>query len=635
MLRIALSTLRARKGGAIGAWAAVALAVVLVASTGILLESSRHAPLPVERREGAAVVVRADQTLSRQDGRGNVSVLLPEQTRLPASLAGRLRAVPGVRAVVADRTFSADVVDGHGRLLTVDGDVPSGHGWRSAALTPLTLTSGRAPTAAGEVVVDASLAAEGDVRLGERLRVSGRSSTVVGITTAAPDHPSVFVRDDVAAMLSGTGTRADLIGLLTEPGADLEAVATRVRKALGEPHLRVLTGAKRGDAESLDGALTREDVVAGLTVFGALGAFAAIFVVASTFALSVQQRHRELALFRAIGSTPRQVRRMVAGEALVLAILAYAAGAPAGVAFAFAERSLFAKVHMLPGDLDVIVGWMPFAGALVAALVTTQLAAFASARRASRVRPVDALREASLQRRPLSRLRGLAGLAALTGGVGVAVATAGGDGSDAPAATMVLTVAAALLAPLLALPFVWLLGLPLKAFGRGPGLLASANARANLRRVASVASPLILTVALGSTILVARTMLERQTAEQAERSITAEHVLVAGDGAGLRPEVAAGIEHASGTLATSVAVADGGGNLALVPARGVDPRTLGGSVDLGFTSGSPAALRGDALAVSTTTARTYGWHMGDRVKLWLGDGTPARLRVGGTYERPP
>src|SRR5262245_59923638 len=105
MLRIAFSTLRARKGSAIGAWAAVALAVVLVASTGILLESGLRETVPVERLAGTAVVVRAGQTLPPQDGRGNISVMLPEHTRLPARLAARLRAVPGVRVTVADRTF--------------------------------------------------------------------------------------------------------------------------------------------------------------------------------------------------------------------------------------------------------------------------------------------------------------------------------------------------------------------------------------------------------------------------------------------------------------------------------------------------------------------------------------------------
>src|SRR5699024_11873064 len=41
-------------------------------------------------------------------------------------------------------------------------------------------------------------------------------------------------------------------------------------------------------------------------------------------ALSITQRHRELALLRAVGATPRQVRRLIVGETLVLAVLATA-----------------------------------------------------------------------------------------------------------------------------------------------------------------------------------------------------------------------------------------------------------------------------------------------------------------------
>ena len=241
-----------------------------------------------------------------------------------------------------------------------------------------------------------------------------------------------------------------------------------------EPGLRVLTGAKRGEAESPDDAVSREDIVAGLTVFAVLAAFIAIFVVASTFALSVQQRHRELALFRAIGSTPRQVRRMVAGEALLVSLLAFVVAAPIGVLVAHLERGLFMRAGMVPEGLHLVVGWLPFVGGLVAAIITTQFAAFASARRASRIRPTDALREATVQRRPVSlgqrarrtRPSSLAGVAVL---VVFARGSGGGGESDAPAATMILMLAAALLGPLLALPFAWLLGLPLAAVSRGPG----------------------------------------------------------------------------------------------------------------------------------------------------------------------
>ncbi len=645
MLWLALNTLRARRGGMLGAYAAVALALVLVASCLILLESSLRAPLPVDRLAAAAVVVQADSTLDPQDGRGQLSVPLSEQPRLPATLADRLRALPGVRGAVADRTFATEVVDRRGRLVAD----ASGHGWSSSALTPLALASGRVPATPGDVVLDGGLGAH----LGERLRIATARATrtfaVVGIAAPTRDggpsrRPAAYFRDDVARELSGAGGRADLIGVLAEPGVDPGALARRVRAAVDDPDLSVLTGTSRGGAESLQASVSQEDVVAGLTTFGALSAFVAIFVVAGTFGLSVQQRHRELALVRAVGATPRQVRRMVAGEALLISLLAAVPAVPLSIAFALAERPLFAAVHVIPSDLHLVVSWMPFAAGLVTAIVTTQLAAFASARRAARVRPADALREAGVQRRPVGWLRAVAGLALVAAGVGLAVSFSrqgASGGEDAPAASMVLMVAAALLGPVLALPFVWLLGLPFAALSRGPGMLARANSRANLRRVASVATPLVLAISLASEFAFGRTTLERQTTQQAERSISAEHVLVAtGSAAGLTQDVAAaarrvpGVAHASGTYGTFVIVAADDGNLVSLPARAVDPATLPATVDLGVTSGSLSRLRGATVAVGVSRAKELGWHVGDRVKLWLGDGTAAFVRVGAIFERP-
>ena len=615
MIRIALSTLGARKSGMFGAVVAVGLAVVLVVSCGILLESSLRTPIPVERLAAAAVVVQAKPTLS---GTGNVSVSLSERRRLPAGLAEQLRTLPGVRAAIADRSFYTQVIDRRGQLLTGTDRAPSvGHGWGSAALTPVALTSGHAPRESTQIVLAADLATRGSVQLGDRLRVvtatTRQGFTVVGTAAARAGHHSsreaaVFFRDDVATRLSGTGGRADLIGILLRPGADENDVAARVGEAVDQPDLRLLTGAKRGEAESPEDALSQEDTVAGLTVFALLAAFVAIFVVASTFALSVQQRHREFALFRAIGSTPRQVRQMVAAEALLVSLVAVAGAAPISVLVVRLEQGLFTSAGMLPKGLHLVVGWLPFAAGLVAAVITTQLAAFASARRAARISPTDALREASVQRRPVSLIRGLAGLAVLAGGFAVLTASSGGRESSAPASAMVWMLGVALLGPLLAWPFAWLLGLPLAAVSRGPGMLARANTRANLRRVASVATPLMLAVSLVCTIFYGKTILERQTTEQTAQRTTAGYVLRARTAAGLPSDTGAaarrvpGVAHASGSFATSVVVAADGINLRSFPARAVDASTLADVIDLGITSGS-LEIYAAGPSQSVTTAR--------------------------------
>ena len=404
--------------------------------------------------------------------------------------------------------------------------------------------------------------------------------------------------------------------------------------------MRVITGAKRGEAEAPEAASSKEDAITGLTTFALIAAFVAIFVVASTFALSVQQRHRELALFRAIGSSPRQVRRMIAGEALLVSVAATAAASPIGLVAAHLEQTFFARAGVLPPGMHVVVSWLPFAGGLLAAIVTTQLAAFASARRASRIRPTDALREVTIQRRPISLVKALAGTAALIGGFAVILLSGSGRDSSAPASAMVWMLAVALLGPLLAWPFVSAIGLPLAAISRGPGMLARANTRANLRRVASVAVPLILAIGLATTIFFGKSILQQQTANQTAERTKAGFILRARTGAGLPPDVAAraralpGVQQATGSFATSVIVPTGGGNVGSFPARAVDAGTLSGALDLGVVSGSLADLSGRSLAVSTDDAHALGWKIGDRVRIQLGDGAPTVLRVAAIFTRP-
>src|SRR3954470_20397990 len=54
-----------------------------------------------------------------------------------------------------------------------------------------------------------------------------------------------------------------------------------------------------------------EDLTSLLGTASGFSGFIAIFVVASTFSFVVSSRRREIGLLRLVGSTPRQVRRMI------------------------------------------------------------------------------------------------------------------------------------------------------------------------------------------------------------------------------------------------------------------------------------------------------------------------------------
>ena len=112
------------------------------------------------------------------------------------------------------------------------------------------------------------------------------------------------------------------------------SIRARLRSAAG--NALVLTGAARGKAESPELQAGRTRLIAVAASFAGVGAFIALFVIASMMALAVQQREQEIGLLRAIAATPSQVRRMIAWEATIVALLGAAAGLWPGIKLAHA-----------------------------------------------------------------------------------------------------------------------------------------------------------------------------------------------------------------------------------------------------------------------------------------------------------
>lgn len=106
-----------------------------------------------------------------------------------------------------------------------------------------------------------------------------------------------------------------------------------VRAAVrGSAGVQVLTGDARRYADT-DPDRDREELTAMNAMYGTAGGvagFVSVFVVASTFAFTVAQRRREFGLLRTAGATPGQIRRLVVSEALLIGVLASAAGCVLG-----------------------------------------------------------------------------------------------------------------------------------------------------------------------------------------------------------------------------------------------------------------------------------------------------------------
>ncbi|WP_244305101.1 ABC transporter permease [Kitasatospora cheerisanensis] len=358
-------TLRERKAGLVGAFVALLGASMLITAFGVLLQSGLGPGVAVQRYAGAPVVVGGPESFKVTEGKTKQRPL-DRPAPLDRAVLDRVAAVEGVRRAVPDVGFPARLVDGRGRLDAGGGEQPSaGHGWAAAALGPFELTAGREPRQAGEVVLDARLAARVKARPGQRVRVAAtqeaREYTVTGVAewrggNGALRSAALFFSDAEAEALYGHPGRIDAVGVLLAPGADPGQAAERIDRALAGTGAGTRLGGDRGRVEFPDVAAARSDLVELAASLGATVLLITMIVVASTLALAVHQRRRELALLRAVAATPRQIVRMLAAEVLVVALTASVLGCLPGVLVAKALMGALGAIGVIPADFAVSAG---------------------------------------------------------------------------------------------------------------------------------------------------------------------------------------------------------------------------------------------------------------------------------------
>ncbi|GLY44332.1 ABC transporter permease [Amycolatopsis sp. NBRC 101858] len=642
MLSLAWQTIRTRLGGFAGAFIAILCGTALVAGCGVLMESGLRAGVPTQRYAAAAVVVGGAQTVHPPGADALTFEQVGEQPTVPEVLAGRIASVPGVRAAVAEQSFPAQVVTASGEVL--GGAQSLGHNWDAAVLAPFTLRAGAAPSSAGDVVLDADLAQRAGVGVGGQVRIATRSVPrtfrVTGVVDALSRQSALFFTPGQAAELAGSPGRAHAIGVLAEPGVTPETLAGRIG-AIADG-AEVTTGVERSTVEFLDVSQTRMLLLAIAGSFGGFALLVAVFVVASTLALTINQRRREFALLRAIAATPKQVRKLIGTETTLVALVAGVLGGALGLAVASGLRDAFAAIGVIPADFGLAISPLPPVAALLLGLGAARVAAWAASRRPSTIRPVEALGEAAVERRELGRGRLIAGWSLVFAGFGGALVPLFLRGDIGTAistmATLVVVIGLAVVGPQVSALAVRILAPVLGRVWRISGYLAGANAQANTRRLAAAATPLMLSIAFALATFYSQTSSTAATAEETARSTTADYVL--SGPAGVSPEVAAAVARVPGVAAatpvvrTSVIVTSGSGDTLDVqrkPAQGLAGEQVRGALELGVDTGRLADLAGDTVALSRSEADWLDKKIGDEVTFYFGDGAPAKLRLVATY----
>lgn len=502
MFALSLAQLRTQGHRMIATCLAIVIAVGFLVATLALNESSRKTVLNAlagQYRSTDTVVSVADDPQTQ-----------PSVRRMTA-LAEQISDLDDVAAVSLERSIAleiwADQVNG--RYAQVESLGKGRLRWQE-------LTDGSWPDAPGEVLAttDSGLTVGSVVRLATVDDPAGKSeATVVGLadtgsSIATLGEVELWATDAQVSAWSGSADEVDAIRVAARDGvgsAELTRTIAELVEQDGPDGLNVLTGEEKSEEAAADLLGSTNQLSAVLLAFAALAGFVCALVIANTYSVLLAQRIRELALLRAIGASSRQLRRSVLIEAFTVGLLASALGVLVGLGLA-AVIGLAATV---------LSSTVPLAGltvrpsTVIAGLglgtVVTMFAAFAPARRATRVAPLAALRTADDE--PTGAGRHLLRRAGVTvvalGGAGLGWAGVSGDNLILAALGGMLTFLAAVLVSRRLVPFlVQVLGRVLGPLGRVPGRLAASNATRNPQRTAATATALIIGVALTTTMVV-------------------------------------------------------------------------------------------------------------------------------------
>ncbi|MCX5410282.1 ABC transporter permease [Streptomyces sp. NBC_00335] len=397
-----------------------------------------------------------------------------------------------------------------------------------------------------------------------------------------------------------------------------------------------------------------------LTFMAGMSGFVSVFVVASTFAFAVAGRRRETALLRAVGATPRQVRLLVLGEAVVVSLAASLCGALLGLAVAPLFARWLISRGAAPEGFTVEFSAGPLLIAVAIEVVVAVAGAYTAARRAGRVRPVEALGDAAVDGRVMTLGRWLWALGHLA--VFAAVLTLFTtmppgmsrdpqlrDPQNVPVWSLLIDgiaiMAVALFAPLLVPPLVRLLTLPVSLAAGAVGLLARQNALASVRRTVSTATPMFLVIGLTGTVVGSTLTFGDARTIQSREALAAQYVVEPDGGSALAPGTVEELRRLDGVRTTTVRTTWLNGLEGGTAAAGSSPATgtvAATAVDgdaattwrLPTESGSLERLQGPSVAVSGALAAANGWQVGDTLTSSLDDGAPVTLTVVALVETP-
>ncbi|MEV8597669.1 FtsX-like permease family protein [Streptomyces sp. NPDC052012] len=568
---------------------------------------------------------------------------------MPASVVSEVRKADGVKS--AEGTVfstSVTVVDADKDSLSPTGGGPTIVGsWNANEARTMDITTGAAPKGAAQVMVDADTADKHDLGLGDEISwitaVGTYTAKVSGIADFTVTNPgaAIFYLDTKTAQqtLVGESDVYTNVNVTAAAGVSDAQLKKNVLAEVGTGY-KVQTAKETAEANQKDVEGFMSVMKYAMLGFAGIAFLVGIFLIINTFSMLVAQRTREIGLMRAIGSSRKQVNRSVLAEALLLGVVGSVLGVGAGVGLAVGLMKLMGQMGMKLSTDDLTIAWTTPAVGLVLGIVVTVLAAYLPARRAGKISPMAALRDAGTPADGRAGwIRGLIGLV-LTGGGAFALYLAGAadkatEGSLWLGIGVVLSlIGFVVIGPVLASGVVRVLGaVLLRAFGP-VGRMAERNALRNPRRTGATGAALMIGLALVACLSVVGSSMVASATEELDKTVGTDFIVQNDGGQLITPQAveavksAPGVEHVTEYKWTEADFTTPDGKTVKDTAITAADPTYATDLRVETVAGNLSdAYKPDSMSVHEDFAKDHGISIGSTIDVAFKDGRTGELTV--------
>ncbi|MFE2737513.1 FtsX-like permease family protein [Streptomyces sp. NPDC059349] len=242
-----------------------------------------------------------------------------------------------------------------------------------------------------------------------------------------------------------------------------------------------------------------ETLTTAASVVGGYGTLLVFFAVASTLTVNVRQRADEIALLRHTGATPAQIKRMIVGESVIVALAGSVLAVGPAMLGGHALLDVFKDGGQVADGVDHVFGPIALMSGVAVTLLASAGAAFLAVRRATR--------NAAGMRQGRGRVRKFAAWGALAVGAAGVLSTFAMKATDAalmaaPAyGAILLSVGFALVSPALLRALLDRAEPLLTVLTGASGYLTVRNMRQRAEQLSGVLMPLILFTGMATATL--------------------------------------------------------------------------------------------------------------------------------------